>query len=128
MIYDRINLRIEHLTGLKANSSKRESEELLCGNYGVGGGYWPHIDINKEPHDGRTATIVTVVRSPTAGGATVWPYIAVSVFPEKGDGIYWYNLLRGKDPDYHLTHKACPVVLGDKWICNKWIGYNAQWE
>ena len=62
------------------------------------------------------------------GGATVWPYIGVSVFPEKGDGIVWYNLLRKNAVDYHLTHKACPVILGTKWICNKWIGYDDQWR
>ena len=62
------------------------------------------------------------------GGATVLPYIDVSVFPEKGDGIYWHNLLRRNAPDYHLTHKACPIILGGKWICNKWIGYDDQWQ
>ena len=63
------------------------------------------------------------------GGATVWPFIGVSVFPEKGDwnfGIYWYEMLRSKAPDYHATHKACPLILAAKWICNKWIGYTAQ--
>ena len=60
------------------------------------------------------------------GGATVWPFIGVSVFPEKGDGMYWYNMFRSKAPDYQATHKACPVILGAKWICNKWIGYKAQ--
>ena len=50
------------------------------------------------------------------------------MFPERGDGIYWYNLLRRNYIDNHSTHKACPVILGEKWICNKWIGYNAQWK
>ena len=63
-----------------------------------------------------------------SGGATVWPFIGVSVFPEKGDGIYWHNLLRRNELDVHLTHKACPVILGTKWICNKWIGYSSQWN
>ena len=62
------------------------------------------------------------------GGATIHPYIGVSTFPERGDGIFWYNLLRSKDLDVHLTHKACPVILGAKWICNKWIGYYGQWK
>ena len=58
----------------------------------------------------------------------MWPYIGVSVFPDKGDGVYWYNLIRRNAQDYHLSHKACPVILGSKWICNKWIGYDAQWQ
>jgi len=23
---------------------------------------------------------------------------------------------------------ACPVLLGQKWIGNKWVGYNSQWN
>ena len=29
LVYDKINRRLEHLTGLKSNSSKRESEQML---------------------------------------------------------------------------------------------------
>ena len=63
-----------------------------------------------------------------SGGATVWPFAGVSVFPHKGDGILWYNLFRNKDPDIYTHHSACPVLLGTKWIGNKWIGYNSQWD
>ena len=63
-----------------------------------------------------------------SGGATVWPFAGVSVFPDKGDGILWYNLFRNKDPDIYTHHSACPVLLGTKWIGNKWIGYNSQWD
>ena len=62
------------------------------------------------------------------GGATVWPNIGVSVFPNKGDGIYWHNLFRNGDINWNTKHKACPVLLGNKWICNKWIGFNSQWS
>lgn len=127
-VYDKINRRIEHLTTLSSDSTKMESEHMLCGNYGIGGSYWTHVDQNSEMFDGRLATIVTVIEAPMAGGATVWPYIGVSVFPEKGDGIYWYNLLRKHAIDGHSGHRACPVMLGSKWICNKWIGYDAQWK
>lgn len=128
IVYDKINRRIEHLTDLHADSRKQESEYMLCGNYGIGGSYWTHVDKNNEGMDGRAATVVSIIESPTAGGATIWPFIGVSVFPEKGDGIYWYNLLRNSNLDGHSGHKACPIILGEKWICNKWIGYNAQWK
>ena len=62
------------------------------------------------------------------GGATVWPYAGISVFPEKGSGILWYNRLRNNDLDFYMKHTACTVLLGNKWIGNKWIGYNAQWS
>ena len=62
------------------------------------------------------------------GGATVFPFAGVSVFSEKGDGIYWHNLLKSGDPDLMSTHKACGVIIGGKTIGNKWIGYNNQWN
>ena len=62
------------------------------------------------------------------GGATVWPFAGISVFPDKGDGIIWYNLFRNEDPDIHTHHSACPILLGTKWIGNKWIGYSNQWD
>ena len=58
----------------------------------------------------------------------MWPYMGIAVSPEKGDGIFWYNLLRRNAIDIHSNHKACSVLLGGKWICNKWIGYNQQWK
>ena len=62
------------------------------------------------------------------GGATVWPYAGVSVFPKKGDATVWYNLLRSSDLDLFSIHKGCPVILGGKWIGNKWISVNGQWD
>ena len=62
------------------------------------------------------------------GGATVWPYAGVSVFPKKGDGIYWHNFDRNGKIDILSLHQACPVILGSKWIGSKWIGFQPQWN
>ena len=62
------------------------------------------------------------------GGATVWPYAGISVFPEKGDGIFWHNLYTDTKTDELTLHRACGVLLGNKWIANKWIGINNQWN
>ena len=56
------------------------------------------------------------------------PFSGVSVFPKKGSGTYWHNLLKSEDSDPMTTHKACGVLLGGKTIGNKWIGYNNQWN
>ena len=58
----------------------------------------------------------------------MWPYAAISVFPEKGSGIFWYNRFKNNDPDVSTGHTACPILLGNKWIGNKWVSYNAQWN
>ena len=62
------------------------------------------------------------------GGFTVWPRAGVSYHPENGDGVFWFNLLRNEKLDRYTTHSACGVLSGSKWIANKWIGYNAQWN
>ena len=52
---------------------------------------------------------MTVFQSPEAGGATVWPYARISVFPEKGSAIYWRNTFTDNTSDVFTRHKACPV-------------------
>ena len=48
--------------------------------------------------------------------------------PVKGAGILFYNLFRNSDPDDMVNHSACGILQGGKWIANKWIGYNNQWN
>ncbi|KAL8571206.1 hypothetical protein ACOMHN_010667 [Nucella lapillus] len=53
------------------------------------------------------------------GGATVFPKLGVSVSPQKVEWSCW-------EPDVTIhnensLHAGCPVVIGNKWIANKWI-------
>jgi prolyl 4-hydroxylase len=132
----KLNLRIEHIAGLNANSFKNYSEPYMCGNYGIGGHYWIHPDYHQpnlnhympSSSGNRVATVLTVLENPEAGGATIWPYAGISVFGKKGSGIFWHNLRKNDSPDVNTQHAACPVLLGQKWIGNKWVGYNSQWN
>ena len=54
-------------------------------------------------------------RIPLTGGATVWPYLGVSVFPEKGSSAMWFNVRSDAQVDNLSLHAACPVLLGQKW-------------
>lgn len=49
------------------------------------------------------------------GGATVFPFIDLSVIPRKGMAVFWYNLYSFGNPDYRTRHAACPVLVGNKW-------------
>ena len=61
-----------------------------------------------------------------AGGATVFPYIGVKVFPKRGQAAFWYNLHKNGDGIYNTRHAACPVLVGTKWVSNKWIHERGQ--
>ena len=120
----KLNRRIEHIAALNANSFKNYSEPYMCGNYGIGGHYWIHPDYhrNSPMHylpgstGNRVATVLTVLESPEAGGATVWPYAGFQVFGRKGSGLFWHNNFNSDINDAYTQHAACPVLLGAKWI------------
>ena len=63
----------------------------------------------------RVSTVLSVLDDPEAGGATVWPFLGVNVFPEKGSAVWWFNTKSDSVPDLETKHAACPVLLGQKW-------------
>lgn len=54
-------------------------------------------------------------------GATIFPYLKLRLLPRKGAAAFWHNLKRSGDSEYAVRHAACPVLLGRKWVVNKWI-------
>ncbi|KAH3862525.1 hypothetical protein DPMN_025492 [Dreissena polymorpha] len=66
---DNINRRISAITGLNVETA----EELQIANYGIGGQYEPHFDFAR------------------AGGATVFPYLGLKMFPKKWVSNKWIH-------------------------------------
>ncbi|XP_072120179.1 prolyl 4-hydroxylase subunit alpha-2-like isoform X9 [Mobula birostris] len=102
-------------------------------NYGVGGQYEPHFDFSRRPFDrnlategNRLATYLNYMSDVTAGGATVFPDFGAAIYPKKGTAVFWYNLFRSGEGDYRTRHAACPVLVGSKWVSNKWIHERGQ--
>ncbi|VDO22541.1 unnamed protein product [Haemonchus placei] len=124
-------------------------------NYGIGGHYAPHFDMStrgeKEPYrengnriatvlfykeeknafktlntGNRLATVLYYMTKPELGGATVFNHLGTAVFPSKFDALFWYNLMRSGEGDLRTRHAACPVLLGVKWVSNKWIHERGQ--
>ena len=117
---EKMTRRVEHITGLLASSKLKQSDNFMCGNYGIGGHYGVHPDYNKyndlsKENINRISTVMSVLDNPEAGGATVWPYVGVNIFPEKGSSIWWFNTKSDSVPDPETKHAACPVLLGQKW-------------
>ncbi|KAF7669100.1 hypothetical protein LDENG_00247710 [Lucifuga dentata] len=130
-LIDRINQRIEDLTGLEMDTA----EELQVANYGVGGQYEPHFDFGRKDEPdafkelgtgNRMATWLFYMSDVPAGGATVFPDVGAAVWPKKGTAVFWYNLFASGEGDYSTRHAACPVLVGNKWVSNKWIHERGQ--
>ncbi|XP_038593949.1 prolyl 4-hydroxylase subunit alpha-1b isoform X3 [Micropterus salmoides] len=128
---DKINQRIEDLTGLEMDTA----EELQVANYGVGGQYEPHFDFGRKDEPdafkelgtgNRVATWLFYMSDVAAGGATVFPDVGAAVWPQKGTAVFWYNLFASGEGDYSTRHAACPVLVGNKWVSNKWIHERGQ--
>ncbi|XP_022793507.1 prolyl 4-hydroxylase subunit alpha-1-like isoform X2 [Stylophora pistillata] len=132
-IVKRISQRIQTITGLSLDSE--HSEALQVANYGIAGHYDPHHDFLQNPDgslpsnviDGdRIATVLFYMSDVEAGGATVFLDAEEIVYPRKGDAIFWYNLKKDGSPDVKTMHAACPVIIGSKWVANKWINERGQ--
>ena len=130
-VVDRVNKRIEDVVGLTAETA----EELQVQNYGIGGHYDAHYDFARKEETNafknlgtgnRIATWMFYMSHVEAGGATVFPELGVTVWPEKGAAVFWYNLHRNGEGDMLTRHAACPVLVGSKWVANKWFHETGQ--
>ncbi|XP_051870007.1 prolyl 4-hydroxylase subunit alpha-2 isoform X1 [Pristis pectinata] len=150
-VVHQVNQRIADITGLEVETA----ELLQVANYGVGGQYEPHFDFSRRPFDrnlategnrlatflnykeeqdafkdlgtgNRLATFLNYMSDVQAGGATVFPDFGAAIYPKKGTAVFWYNLFRSGEGDYRTRHAACPVLVGSKWVSNKWIHERGQ--
>ncbi|CAC5358727.1 P4HA [Mytilus coruscus] len=134
---ERLTLRIKLITGLETEFKKRYSntEEYQILNYGVGGMYKPHVDPLSElsmfPAEckgsgDRIATVMFYLSHVMYGGATVFPNLKTRIPVQKGSAAFWYNLELNGEIDQRMLHAGCPVLVGSKWVSNKWIRENGQ--
>ena len=50
------------------------------------------------------------------------------VEPERGSMAFWIDLSRDQQLLRDTTHGGCPILMGQKWILNKWINNFEQWK
>lgn len=120
-IVARISRRVEDMTGL----TTKTAEPLQVQNYGVGGAYQIHTDYDTNlknfENGNRIATVLFYMTNVEKGGATVFPYLSVRVPVRKGNAAFWFNLNESGECNPLTRHSACPVLLGSKWVANKWL-------
>ncbi|XP_057374183.1 prolyl 4-hydroxylase subunit alpha-1-like isoform X2 [Daphnia carinata] len=140
-LLNRLTRRISLITGLKTNPIHDEAELLQVANYGIGGHYAPHHDYlmkgkadfelgqmppQERAMGDRISTFMFYLNDVERGGSTAFPRAGVAVKPVRGGAAFWFNLKRSGKPDPLTLHGACPVLLGHKWVSNKWIRETAQ--
>ncbi|CAG2176441.1 unnamed protein product [Oppiella nova] len=72
------------------------------------------------------ATWITFLNDVGAGGVGVFPELNVTVWPTKYSTGFWYSFDKSGQLDRHMHHSACPILVGHKWIANKWIHSEGQ--
>ena len=134
--------RITLATGLYAGSNGG-GEAYQVANYGLGGFYGHHPDphfyhhpdythkdeVSRAQHvmtGDRLATVMGYLSDVPLGGGTAFPNAGLHVRPEKGSIVFWWNLLTNGMLDVRTVHGGCPVLVGSKWITNKWIRWKYQ--
>ncbi|CAL1527724.1 unnamed protein product [Lymnaea stagnalis] len=101
-------------------------------NYGMGG----HYDVHLDPFDGdarknnldvmencgnRLATFLIYLNEVDVGGSTAFTSADLVVKPVKNMALFWYSFTPAGELENTTYHAACPVVIGHKWVTNKWI-------
>lgn len=115
--------RIDKRTGILTGLSMDSAELLQIANYGIGGMYLPHYDFALPGQfasflaedRNRISTMLFYMSDVEKGGATVFPKLNLTLWPEKGSAVFWYNLKKSGDGDLRTQHAACPVLVGSKW-------------
>ena len=135
----RLTKRIELATKLVLDKPYA-SEAYQVVNYGIAGQYDIHPDVagyhtypGQSDHNskkfkpwyslvgGRQSTFMAYLSLVESGGGTAFPLLGIKFNPIVGDAIFWNNILSDGKADYLSVHGGCPIVVGSKWVTNKWI-------
>ncbi|XP_017469569.1 PREDICTED: prolyl 4-hydroxylase subunit alpha-2 [Rhagoletis zephyria] len=126
-----IDVRAEDMTNLNMNFAENHQFQ----NYGIGGHYAQHYDwftkktnktISNIEMGNRIATVLFYLTDVEQGGGTAFPYLKRLLKPKKGAAAFWYNLHANGERDYRTLHGGCPIIVGSKWVLNRWIREHDQ--
>lgn len=110
---------------------ERNGEGFQILYYSIGAEYQPHYDYFDPSTPGgrahfnrggqRVATFLIYLNTTEKGGETIFPRAQVSVAPEKGKAVLFYNVNPVGKEDPMSFHGGMPVIQGEKWLLTRWI-------
>jgi prolyl 4-hydroxylase len=123
-----VSQKVAALVNLPVNNQ----ESLQVARYLPGGKFEPHYDACDDHNDDcsgmnglsgpRYATVLVYLNDNYTGGTTSFPKLGITVRPEKGKAILFYDVdprtLQILDKSFH---SGDPLINGEKWIANKWV-------
>ncbi|EDV91413.1 GH14132 [Drosophila grimshawi] len=121
-----IDQRVADMTNL--NMQYAEDHQLA--DYGIGGHYSQHFDwfgnsdlANSKCDEmgNRIATVLFYLSDVAQGGGTAFPILKQLLKPKKYAAAFWYNLHASGKGDWRNLHGGCPIIVGSKWVLNRWI-------
>ena len=125
---------VDHLEERLARHSllpRDNAEPITVLRYGPGDEYRPHADYYDPRHPGsstglemggqRVATFLAYLNDVESGGETSFPRVGLTVTPEPGAGLLFFNCTPDGDPDRRTLHAGEPVTSGEKWLLSRWI-------
>ena len=122
-----VELKIIRETG----EDLQTSEPMSILYYSPGEYYRPHVDYFNPKltaseqflADGgqRTASAVTYLTAPSAGGSTSFPRLNLTVPAVTGSTLWFRNSFEDGQIDERTVHAGDTVEAGEKWVVTKWF-------
>jgi prolyl 4-hydroxylase len=124
-LVDEIDARIAEAV----NWPVENGEDLQILHYENGQRYIPHHDYFHEEYEGtknilarggnRVATMLLYLATPEEGGPTTFPETGLSIFPQKGNALFF--TYPTPTADTKTLHGGDPVTVGEKYVATKWL-------
>ncbi|XP_078683360.1 prolyl 4-hydroxylase subunit alpha-3-like isoform X2 [Branchiostoma floridae x Branchiostoma belcheri] len=109
----KLSRRVGHITGLEINCPAAEAFQVV--NYGLGGLYEQHVDVLRVPEP----TLLCLSQDKQPEMMPTGERIVTFLF--YNSAVLFQDLKKSLDFEENSLHAGCPVLLGSKWIANKWI-------
>uniref|UniRef100_A0A0B6XY49 Prolyl 4-hydroxylase alpha subunit domain-containing protein n=1 Tax=Arion vulgaris TaxID=1028688 RepID=A0A0B6XY49_9EUPU len=127
-----LSLRAGDVTGLNVEQNNEHhflGEPVHVFDFGIAGLMLPHSELRmnyNERYGGkyrgnRFATLHIYLSDVTAGGATVFTEQNITIVPQKGMAVLWYNYKPSGEPETNMLSATCPLAAGENIVVEKGI-------